>query len=363
MPNELEVAGTQLADDGEHIPAGIREEREQERKTPSEKDAASAAASETAAASEAADTQRQQEERQQQQEEQRRKTAGTSESRWAKLSRENRELREKLARSEGRAEGSQSAQQRETQQGSQPAADAKTSATAKPKIDDVDPKTNQPKYKSYADYEEAKDAWNRQEAIREFQQTSEKSAQERQQTEAEQIINQTVTERVAEVRKIHADYDDTIKTALAQKDEHGREIFFYTKGSPIDGFFLDCDRGHEVMYEIGKNFEQHQHIFARDAQGKYLLNPVRQLRELAKIENALPEKASSSGTSQADSAARTAASSSSARPVTQAPRPPHQVSGKGTVNKDAVEDAAEKGDFETYMREQNARVLAKLQRK
>ena len=50
---------------------------------------------------------------------------------------------------------------------------------------------------------------------------------------------------------------------------------------------------------------------------------------------------------------------SSAKPVTQASRPPHQVSGKGTVAKDAVEQAVEDGDSETYIKAQNAKELAR----
>jgi hypothetical protein len=42
----------------------------------------------------------------------------------------------------------------------------------RPEIDDVDPRTGEPKYANYAEYEEAKDAWTRQEAIREFQESS-----------------------------------------------------------------------------------------------------------------------------------------------------------------------------------------------
>lgn len=42
----------------------------------------------------------------------------------------------------------------------------------KPKIDDVDPDTGRAKFANYGEYEEVKDAWNRQEAIREFQNSS-----------------------------------------------------------------------------------------------------------------------------------------------------------------------------------------------
>jgi hypothetical protein len=313
----------------------------------------------TAAASEAADKQR--EEQREEKGPAQSKSAQTSESRWQKRERELKDARTEIARLKAQGSQPQPQQRSDTQQTSQPAsaAAAKTSANPKPKIDDLDPKTNQPKYKTFADYEEAKDSWNRQEAIREFTESSQKSDQARQQSEAERIIEHTVNERVAAVRKQHSDYNDVLTTALAQKDEHGQDAFFYTKGSPIDGFFLDSERGHEVMYEIGKNFEQHQHIFARDAQGKYLLNPVRQVRELAKIENSLPDTpvTAGAGKSGADK------TSSSARPITQAARPPHQVSGTGTVAKDSVEQALEDGDFESYQRAQNAKELARLKRK
>ncbi len=220
----------------------------------------------------------------------------------------------------------------------------------------MDPKTNQPKFKTFAEYEDAKDQWLQDEAVRKFQETSSKTAKEQELSNNERLIHEEVNRRVSEVRKTYPDYDDTMKAALSEKNEHGQDAFFYTKGSHIDGFFLDCDRMGDVMYEIGKNFDQHRHIFARDAQGQYLLNPVRQLRELAKIENSLPDKSSGASSDKTSS-------TSSAKPVSQAPRPAHQVSGKGAVTKDATEDAVEKGDFESYAKAENARALAKRQRK
>lgn len=359
LPDELEVAGTQRIDDGEYIPEGVREEREQERQHEKKDkadtgDASAASESETAAASEAAEPQRK---------EAQAKTERTSESRWAKVTRENRELREKLARAEGAQSASQTATQRDTSQASQPAAEAKTATNPEPQIDDVDAKTGKALYATLSEFLNAHSKWNRTEALREFDERSSKTAKERELSENEKIINRTIDDRVAEIRKTHSDYDTTIKTALAEKDEHGQDAFFYTKGSPIDGFFLDSDRSHDVMYEIGKNFDLHRHIFARDAQGKYLLNPVRQLRELSKIENALPEKSSTAGGEPTTGRGAAASASSSAKPVTQAPRPAHQVSGTGAVRKDAIEDAIETGDSESYIREANARALAKLKRK
>ena len=107
-----------------------------------------------------------------------------------------------------------------------------------------------------------------------------------------------------------------------------------------------------MLYHIAKNFDDPaiQSIFARDQSGKnYLMNGVDQLYELARIEHSLPKQ--------------NASASTPATPVTQAGRPPHQVSGKGTVAKDAVEQALEDGDFETYKKAQDAKDLARLKRK
>jgi hypothetical protein len=218
------------------------------------------------------------------------KTAATSENRYAKLSRENREMREKLARLEGREEGRSSAQPREKQE-SQPATEKPLKEQPEPQLSDIDPKTNLPKFKTLAEYLSAQRAWDRAQILTEIDSRSAKSQQEQQQSQAEQVIQKRINEGAAEIRKTHADFDDVVASALDIKDELGREAFFYTKGSPIDCFLIDSDRGHDVMYAIGKNPDAHKHIFARDAQGNYKLSAVRQLRELAKIENSLPAKA------------------------------------------------------------------------
>ena len=320
-----------------------------ETKTPSEIEAESAAAaSDTAAASEAAKPQK--------------KTAASGENRWQKISRENKELRERLQRLESGETAAQKAE-RERQQASQPAAETKPKAAAKPKIDDVDPKTNQPKFKTYAEFEEAKDQWLLDEGARKAQEAMGKTHREQQQTQAEQIIEKTVNERVTKAREAYPDYDDVMSAALAEKDDLGRDALFYTKGSPLDGFFLDADRGHDVLYYIGSHFADCKHIFARDARGNYLLNPIRQIRELAKIEAKLGAKPAASASSAAAAGTGAAGDGSSAKPVTQASRPPHQVSGTGTVAKDAAEQAVEDGDFETYQRAQNAKDLARLKKK
>ncbi len=282
------------------------------------------------------------------------KTTKDGENRWAKLSRENRELREKLARAEGRAEG---AATRESQQTSQPAAETKAPELVEPKIDDVDA-GGKAKYATYDDYIKALRAYDRAVLLKELKAETSKTEQQRATEQTERIIEQTVNERVEKAKKAHSDYETTMKAALDLTDEFGRPAFFYTKGSPLDGFFLDSDIGHEVMYHVAKNFDQYKSIFARDKSGRYLMNPVRQLRELTKIEAKL--ESSSSGSRSTTTGAEKAGSSG--KPVSQAPRPPHQTSGQGTVTADPIEQAVKESDQDTYMREQNARDLARRKR-
>lgn len=327
LPTDRNYRMTGQLADTEEPPAVSREEEIK----PSEPEAsAPPEPSETAAASEAAP----------QQEKPQQKTAQTSESRWAKITRENRELRDRLAR----LEGAQSARepQRETQQASQPA-----QADGKPKPGDIDPKTNQPKYKTWAEYEDARDEWNRKEAVRMAKEDWDKTTKAQALEQAEQRINQEINKRVEQARKDHLDYDEVVDSLLALKHQDGRDVIYFPKGSAVDMFFAESPKSQDIFYEIGKDPNKYAEIFATDAQGKFLMHPVRQLRLLAQIEHSL-------------SAPKTEATP--AKPITAAPRPPHQTSGKGTVAKDAVAQAVEEGDSSAYIAEANARQLARLKK-
>ena len=303
--------------------------------TDDEQDASKAAASATA---ETQKTERDQ-----------REQTRTRENRWQKRERELRELREKVAR----LEGAQSTTQRsESQQTSQAAAEVKAApdANARPKIDDVDPKTGKAKFANYGEYEDARDAWNRQQAIREFQETSQKTERERQLEQSERVIANEWNKRVTEVAKKYPDYAEV----CFPTDDKGGQLLHIPQGSVPDVFFLKSEHGPEVLYHAAKD---HPEIFAtrevKDAKGNpalvYVMDAWDQARELLKVEMEVSGAATS----------RT----SSARTVTQAHRPPNQVSGKGTVAKDAVEQAVEDGDTETYIRAQNAKDLARQKRK
>jgi hypothetical protein len=320
--------------DTQEAPAASPEKKETEKSADTEgAPAASAQAADTAAASAAAETQERKGPAQT-------KTARSSESRQAKLSRENRELRELVARLEGRAEASPSAQ-REIQQGSQPATEVKGKGRAEPKIDEVDSKTGKPKYATYQDFQNDLRAWDREEALRQFNETSARTQREQQMQQAERTLAEGFTKKLEPARKAHADFD----TVALNED------LIIPRGSVTDGFLLDSEHSGEVLYYLG----QHPEIlegFYRDYDpktGRYVnkITPFAQARELTKIELQL------SGKSQ----------SSPARTITQAGRPPNQVSGKGTVSPDAVEQAVKDQDQETYTREANARELARLKRK
>lgn len=322
------------------------EEQEEKKVTPGKEDQGQGD-DKTAAASAAAPTE-------EQKEAERLKAAGkpktpdTSESRWAKITRQNKELREENERLKKPGPQPAAATARETSQGSQPAAAAaaKPAPTRpEPKIDEVDPKTNKPKYAQYSDFLADQRAWDREQILAEVTATSTKTQKDQQLEQAERVIQQEVNTRVKKARETFSDYDEVMATALEEKNEHGGDLIYIPKGSPVDLFMLDSPRGTDVFYTIAKNLDQHKHIFARDAKGNFTMSAVRQLRELGKIESTLE--------------APKEKKEAPLLPITRAGRPAHQTSGTGAGSKDAVAQAVEDGDSETYIREENARELAR----
>lgn len=288
------------------------------------------------------------------------RTETRRESRWEKRERELKEARAEIARL--KAQPPQTERRSEPTQESQPAPETAAGKTAgKPKLDDIDPKTKQPKYKNYAEYEDAKDAWLRQEAIREFRQESERTAQQQEFA----AIDRKRAEEVEKIRATDPNYDKLLTDVLEAKEADGRSPIYYEPGTPIDNFLLSQpDHGVGLLYHCLKNVSDPaiRAIFARVPDGsRYQLKTVEQIGRLAVLAHTLT--ASTSRTRQSQKQNDSEDELSSARPVTRASRPPHQVSGQGTVAKDAVEQALEDGDSETYIRAQNAKQLAALKRK
>ena len=300
-----------------------------ENENESENDDASAASSSKAAPSESAQTQREE------------KTVQPKENRWQKRERELRELKAEIARLKTQQPRIET--RSETAQPSQAASETTAGKSAsKPKLDDVDA-AGKPKFKNFAEYEDAKDAWLRQETIREFNESSAKTAQLTQQQQAEREIGQSLIKKFEAPRAKYADFD---KVALS-------DALTIPKGSVAEMFLLDSDHAGEVLYHLGKHPEILQGFY-RDHDpktGKFqsLITPQRQFRKLMEIEAQL------TGTAASGENGDGRRESSSAKPVTQASRPAHQVDGKGTVAKDAVEQALEDDDFETFQRAGNSR--------
>lgn len=333
MPDEMENAGSQHRNENDR---STRDEQHIETDDQSENREASAASEEqdssTAAASEAA-------EQQEKKGPTRSKTEKTSESRWAKLSRENRELQEQL-RVERERKTSDATNQRDTKREPLPVKE-----DAEPEIAN---------FATLGEYLTAVRKYDAAQNLKKWQEESAKTQRERDERQQSELIQKTVGERVEAARKTYADYDEVFADVSTAKDEFGHDALFFPPNGHIDRFLFESERGSEVLYQIAKSFDDPavRAIFARDVSGlHYRMDAVKQIRELAKIEHALPEKS------------KATPSNSSARQVTQAYRPPNQLSGKGSVGKNAVETAVEENDFETYMREENAKALNRSKKK
>ncbi len=319
--------------------AAVTEDKDSANQDQSGNDDASAASSSKAAPSESASTQRTEKKL----------------NRWQQREKRLRDAEAEIARLKAAQPSTREEVRSETAQPSQAATETRTGkAAAKPKIDDKDEKTGQPKFKTYAEYEDAKDEWLRKETLREFSETSARSAQETQAQQQFQERAAALNQKFDAVRAKYADFD---QVALSE----GLTI---PAGSVTELFIHDSDHAGEVLYHLGQHPEILQGFYRNydPKTGKFesLMTPQRQFRKLMEVEAQVSGGGSRSG-GNGDGGRNS--SSSSARPVTQASPPAHQVSGSGAVGKDAVEQAVEEGDFETYAKAQNARELARHKRK
>jgi hypothetical protein len=282
----------------------------------SEEEESAPSASVTAAASEAARPQ---------------KGKKTADARKAELNAEIRELTRKAA------DLRQSLTQPSVTPESRPAAEPEKKTEpargkAEPQLDDKNT-DGTPKYKIYAEYQKDWSNWVMKEAVREARAAASEhttTAQKQQETaRAQAIIAEVWNGRVTEARTKHADFD-----AVALNPE-----LPIKQGSITDAFILDSDHGAEVLYYLGKNPAELTRI--------QVLNPLAQARALFSIENTF-------------SVAPAAKPAASAKPVTKAPPPPHQVSGKPAAQLDEVEQAVKEGDQEAFARLENEKLLDKM---
>lgn len=160
------------------------------------------------------------------------------------------------------------------------------------------------------------------------------------QQEADQVIERTVNERYQKATEKYPDYQQVWDAASKLKDGFGRDAIYFDKGSHLDRFFLKSDQSHDLFYEIAKNPDDYMQIFARDAQGKYVMDAVDQLRELAKAEFSLESP-----------------TIPSVRRVPNLPAPPTTLNARSTTVKDEAAHALAKGDFRAFYNAENNREI------
>jgi hypothetical protein len=257
-----------------------------------------------------------------------RETSPRTENRWAKLSRENRELRDRLAALETASEG------RETQQ-EPPPAKVETKAEG-PTIYDKNPDGSW-KFKSHQEFQDAVRKWDRESLKAELKAETEQSVRQQEIERAERTISEGFVRRLEPTRAKYADFD-----SVAFSPD-----LLIPKGSVADLFLIDSDHAGEVLYYLG----QHPEI-TKGFYGNYDLKtgrfankelPTRQFRKLMEIEGQF--------------------SKVPAKRVTSAPPPPRETGGRGTTSADEVEQAVKDEDYRSYAAAANARDIARRKRK
>jgi hypothetical protein len=210
------------------------------------------------------------------------------------------------------------------QETTSPAAEKKPEAVAKPKLDDKT-KDGAPKYKSYQEWEDAKDEWVANEAVRKSQEAREKQAREASQKEQSDRASKVWLDRVAETRKNIADFDDVVSNK-----EH--PIYKIPTGSVLENFiFQAAEHGPEVLHHLMSKADEFKRIME-------ITDRITLDRELWKLDFSFtkPEK-----------------KETPAQRKTQAPPPIKEVGGRASETEDEV-TAALKAHPERLTREAKA---------
>jgi hypothetical protein len=277
------------------------------------------------------------------------KTESRSERRFREITLENRQLRERLDAIERRTSPQSAAETRERPD-SQPAA-AKTEAAntrPEPKIGDIDPSTQKPRYTTMEEYLADLRKWDREQWLAEVdsrlskrEQEKSQAAEQKAQQENERVLAEGMNKRFEATRKKYQDFDEV----ALNPDMH------IPRGSVADVFLLQSEHAGEVAYHLGQHPEILESFYSNhDPQtGKFTnaKTPMQQHRELIDIERLFANPPAP-------------APKPSAKRVTNAPPPPHEVGGKNTTSLDEVEKAVEDGDMAAYSAAANARDRAKF---
>ena len=202
-----------------------------------------------------------------------------------------------------------------------PAPQPETGERPKPQLTDKN-SDGTPKYKTIDEWQDARDAW---------------MDDKRQKADQERILQQGMTEKLRTAFEKYPDFVEVTSNPTLR----------IPKGSAVDLFLHDSDNAGEIFYYLGKNPDILEGFYNYDSKTEKWSNkvhPMKQARELFEIENKL-------------SSAAKPASQPPAKTITQAPRPPHQVSGKSPTS-DPLAKAVEDGDQAEFTRLENERLLA-----
>lgn len=197
-----------------------------------------------------------------------------------------------------------------------PPARTETTQNPKPKPTDVDEK-GVAKYKTWEEYEDARDSWVQGEALVKFQQKTRQEAEEKK-----------LNEKVVAGRERYKDFDSVVVptvNTLSSDPQIPMQVKQLLNGSP---YLVD------VLYVLGEN-QKALADFIQTARN----SPVDAMRKLVILEMEVAKELGKKDTPTVPPAKKT---------VTDAPPPPQEVGGKGTTSADPEETAVKERDFRSY---------------
>ena len=279
------------------------------------------------------------------------KPESRSERRFREITRENRDLRERLEAIERKT--SQPAEVK-----TEPIKAEPEKLSARPKITDNDPKTGKP-FETMAAFMDAVDDWKEKQFEAKIEERLSKAEQARRATEEMTSKGAALLEKSKSAMQKYPDFIEVVGKG------QGLPI---PAGSPVDQFIDESDHPGEILYHLQKHPEIVAEFYGctydpetkkwdygtydiKTQKFENKVSPVRQIKILEAIEREV-----------------TAPDKPVSEPVPAKPQPPKlpppptELSGRKAAPKDEAEDALARGDMASYMRAMNARDLAASRR-
>ena len=214
----------------------------------------------------------------------------------------------------------------------------KDEAIAKPHRNDVDEKTGLAKYATDDDFLDARDKYVSDMASKQTRADIAKEDGERRVAEQNAILQKKWLNSLTIAKEAHADFDKVCEIDSKGAFQNA-ELKKIKGGGALDRFCLDTQRGGDVLYYLAAHPGEVDRIQAIDS----LEEIAEALVELKKNSLATAEPAKKDEGSKPQ--------------VTKAPAPATDVGGKATAPADEAEAALKRGDFRSYMKEENRKEL------